>query len=359
MLVVALGWLGLSGCVTIKEGEPTATSVDRISASIPISYEGFKSYIDQGSARAVYEGIWVEATGKYTIGIVRTPEDKVFPVKGFILDSKPKNWRSGEVKIKFRRSLDRGVVTGSLFLENKEEIGATWRVTGELLELVASGNDFLRSVYVKQYPEGSAGFESKPISGSGTAWAISENGIFVTNHHVIDGAKKIWVGFRDSTPMEGRVLISDRRLDLAIIRVDSKSRYYPLPMTASPAENGSRVYAIGFPHTSKLGDQAKISDGLISGQAGFQQDVTRYQISAPINPGNSGGPLLDDRGNVVGVIVEKLSGAESVNFAIKSTYVASLLEQIGMKTPPPNTRITTPVDLANKYKSSILPVWVE
>ncbi len=75
-----------------------------------------------------------------------------------------------------------------------------------------------------------------------------------------------------------------------------------------------------------MGDEIKLTNGIISSKSGFQGDVTSYQISAPIQPGNSGGPLFDSNGNVVGIVNAKLTGAENASYAIKSSYLMNLID---------------------------------
>jgi S1-C subfamily serine protease len=99
------------------------------------------------------------------------------------------------------------------------------------------------------------------------------------------------------------------------------------------------VATIGFPNTKLQGREAKVTRGEISSLAGLHDDPRSFQVSLPIQPGNSGGPLLDQFGNVVGVVVGKLNplvtlnafGAlpENVNYAIKSGLLSSFLEGIG------------------------------
>ena len=124
--------------------------VDSVPASIPTTYAGFKSFLEQNPSTAKYEGIWVESTGQYTLGLISTPTDRQFPYKAFVLESKVATWKPGEVKIKFRQITDGGLATGSLFIRNKAEVGATWRTDGELMELVASPIQDLKVVLVKQ-----------------------------------------------------------------------------------------------------------------------------------------------------------------------------------------------------------------
>ena len=104
-----------------------------------------------------------------------------------------------------------------------------------------------------------------------------------------------------------------------------------------PVEPGLDVVAYGFPYLFTLAAEPKVVTGVVSSTAGYQNDVTMLQHSAPINPGNSGGPLLDRSGLVMGVNTAglgKMLGtdhqAQNVNFAIKSTIVMEFLRSAGV-----------------------------
>jgi S1-C subfamily serine protease len=88
-----------------------------------------------------------------------------------------------------------------------------------------------------------------------------------------------------------------------------------------------------------MGDEVKLTNGIISSKSGFQGDVTSYQISAPIQPGNSGGPLFDGKGNVIGTVNAKHDGAENVSYAIKTSYLINLIDLL--PTPPKFQTIST------------------
>jgi len=89
---------------------------------------------------------------------------------------------------------------------------------------------------------------------------------------------------------------------------------------------------LGYPLRATMGDEIKLTNGIISSKTGFQGDVTSYQISAPVQPGNSGGPLFNDKGELIGVINAKHAGAENASYAIKSSYLMNLLNL--MDSPP-------------------------
>ena len=95
---------------------------------------------------------------------------------------------------------------------------------------------------------------------------------------------------------------------------------------------GSSIFVLGYPLRATMGDEIKLTNGIISSKSGFQGDITTYQISAPAQPGNSGGPLFDKNGNIIGIINAKHFGAENASYAVKSSYLLSLIDY--MDTPP-------------------------
>ena len=101
---------------------------------------------------------------------------------------------------------------------------------------------------------------------------------------------------------------------------------------------GATAATVGFPNIGLQGFAPKLAKGESASLAGAREDARHFQISAPIQPGNSGGALVDERGNVIGVVVAKLSQkaalatsgalAENVNYAVKSSYLLSFLESV-------------------------------
>ncbi len=113
---------------------------------------------------------------------------------------------------------------------------------------------------------------------------------------------------------------------------------------------GSTAATVGFPNVGLQGFAPKLAKGEIASLSGVQDDARHFQISVPVQPGNSGGALVDDRGNVIGVIMAELSQkaalattgtlAENVNYAVKSSYLLSFLESVpefAAKLKEPNT----------------------
>ena len=150
-----------------------------------------------------------------------------------------------------------------------------------------------------------AGSSIASSSSTGTAFAVADGRTYVTNHHVIEGAKVICLQPEGGPPVAAQVLAIDKADDLALLR--SELRAPPLPLaTAAEVQRGMPVLTIGYPHPTVMGLESKVTDGIVNSLTGLRGDRRRFQISVPVQPGNSGGPLLSERGNVLGIVVSKL-----------------------------------------------------
>lgn len=168
---------------------------------------------------------------------------------------------------------------------------------------------------------------------SGTGFALTSDGVIVTNHHVVNGATTIKVrGVKgDFTKLYNAIVITeDKKNDLAIIKIDDINFIglgsIPFLINGKSSDVGTSVFVMGYPLRASMGDEIKLTNGIISSKSGFQGDVTSYQITAPIQPGNSGGPLFDSNGNLIGIVNAKHTRAENVSYAIKSTYLLNLFD---------------------------------
>ncbi len=194
----------------------------------------------------------------------------------------------------------------------------------------------------------------------GTCFLISP-GYLVTNFHCVDGAKEITVKGIDgdfTTKYGASVVATDPSNDLALLRIGNKNlKFLPLPAAigSTGIAQGQKVYALGFPAAKIMGEEVKITEGIISSKSGAGGDISKYQISAAVNHGNSGGPLIDEQGNLVGVIYAKSTIAESAGYAIKGSYLEAFLKNIdGFEYPNlsntmKDTSFTDKVALWKKY----------
>lgn len=164
---------------------------------------------------------------------------------------------------------------------------------------------------------------------SGTGFFINEIGHIVTNYHVIEGCKKIIL---DEDIL--KVVAEDQINDLAILKGTNKNKKYLLFEKDLP-KKGEEILVIGYPFGKDFGNDSKLTMGIISALQGMGNDYTRFQIDAAIQPGNSGGPILNKRGNVIGVAVSSANiqafleqyGTipQNMNFAIQSTTLMMML----------------------------------
>lgn len=329
-----------------------------INPSIPSSFIGFKHYLDGKLNKDDFEGIWESDNGNITFGLINTSEDLRYKYKMFVIENKDNKEDEGLIKINFY-DLSRNDITKAKFTPKDYSIvDLICRTNPKLID--CDSKEFNKNVtFVKIYPTDK--HTSEKTVGVGTAWAISKDGIFVTNAHVIKDAKKIFIGFRDNNPLEARVLMIDNRIDLAIVKINNKRDFLPLPINFNNSNNGTDIAVIGYPLAFTLGDDARITNGIISAQSGLDKDITRYQITASIQPGNSGGPIINMKGEVVGIVVSKLSDTsmQVVNFGIKSIYLNTLLEQLNIKTIQSNEQEINTEEIFKRYKNSVLPIWIE
>lgn len=188
--------------------------------------------------------------------------------------------------------------------------------------------------WIKMFPTENEYKSAAPSTpSSGTGFAISSNGMIVTNHHVVDGATNIIVrGINGdfSRTFKAKVVLEDKNNDLAIIKIDdisfSSLGTIPYVMPFKSSDVGNSIFCLGYPLRATMGDEVKLTNGIISSKSGYQGDITTYQITAPVQPGNSGGPLFDDKGNLIGIINARHLGAENVSYAIKISYLLNLID---------------------------------
>jgi S1-C subfamily serine protease len=174
-------------------------------------------------------------------------------------------------------------------------------------------------------------------TSSGSGFFVSEAGHVMTNAHVVVGCTSLKVMAADLA-VEAEILASDAKRDLALLKIGQPA---PAVATLRPAERqGEAVAVYGFPLSSILSSAGNFTTGGVTALAGLHDDANWLQISAPVQPGNSGGPLLDESGNVVGVVVAKLNAMkfarvtadipQNINLAIKASEAAEFLDAHGV-----------------------------
>ncbi len=169
-------------------------------------------------------------------------------------------------------------------------------------------------------------------TATGTGWIT--HGLIATNYHVISGHHDIKVRFADGREATAFVGQYDEANDVALLRV--AGQLPPgLPLASGEAVIGTDVFTLGYPHTDIMGNNAKLTTGIVNSITGMRDDPRLYQISVPVQAGNSGGPLVNRDGAVVGLVTAKLSAAQvyqwtgdlpqNVNYAVKVSFLEKLL----------------------------------
>jgi serine protease Do len=168
------------------------------------------------------------------------------------------------------------------------------------------------------------------MTGEGSGFFISPDGYAVTNNHVVDHARSVRVTADDGTIYTAKVVGTDKKTDLALIKVDGKKDFSYVKFADQPPRIGDWVVAVGNP----FGLGGTVTAGIVSARgrdigAGPYDDYV--QIDAPINKGNSGGPAFDMNGNVIGVntaIFSPSGGSVGIGFDIPAATAKLVVNQL-------------------------------
>ena len=229
-----------------------------------------------------------------------------------------------------------GVSNPNFIATAVERVGpAVVRIDAE--RMVAEGmpeafqNPFFRRFFGDELPKDGESFPDHTEQGTGSGFILTTNGQILTNAHVIEGATSVRVTMKDGRTFDGSVVGADSVTDVAVIQVQATD----LPMvTLGSTDNlapGQWAIAIGNP----LGLDNTVTAGIISAigrsssQVGIPDKRVQFiQTDAAINPGNSGGPLLNDRGEVIGMNTAIRANAQGLGFAIPIETAKRIADQL-------------------------------
>ena len=193
---------------------------------------------------------------------------------------------------------------------------------------------------------------------TGTGFLVTDDGHMVTNFHVIEDAKSVFIR-HDGKEIPAEVVSVDKKNDVALLKTPINGPAIRLSKTsASVAED---VMTMGYPLISIQGQALKASFGRVNALSGIQDDPNFVQIDVPIQPGNSGGPLMNRSGELVGVVTATLNQfnalreagtlPQNVNYAVKAHHVRTLLKDVAAKDGP--GKPSSFQALAERYKNSV------
>ena len=189
---------------------------------------------------------------------------------------------------------------------------------------------------VREQPSQARSSQPLEETSSGTGFFVSKAGHVLTNAHVVEGCQSVSVQPIGAPRQETYVVSQDRGADLALLRSSTRPSHTAIFRNGKSVRVGNDVIAFGFPLSGLLSDSGNLTKGSITALSGLGDSTSQVQISAPVQAGNSGGPLIDYSGNVVGVVVSKLSALkvaeitgdlpQNINFAIKRRIVEAFLD---------------------------------
>ena len=244
------------------------------------------------------------------------------PVGDFVEEFKPQHslpyklWKRYRVGVAIAASM--GVLAVSLTLHyvsqekfkgQSNQVTAMRRKLDKIQSLISNPNNKPHSSKAYQY--------------GGTAFLINAKGYLITNYHVLEGADSVYVQNRKGDSYKSTLVYSNPSYDLAVLKIEDSSfkMHVKLPYSFShnKPELSEPVFTLGYPR-----DEMVYNQGYLSAVTGFEGDTLNYQISMAVNPGNSGGPILDNKGNVLGILSAKQTSADGVAYAVRSTCLFQL-----------------------------------
>ena len=176
----------------------------------------------------------------------------------------------------------------------------------------------------------------RKAEGFGSAFFVSGAGHIMTNSHVVRGCGSLATA--SGTAL--KFIASDDGTDLALLQAAGTKPPGVATFRHEDAALGESIIVFGFPLAGLLSTAGNVTTGTISATSGIRDNPRNFQITAPVQPGNSGGPLLDQSGNVVGMVVSKLNAMkaanltgdmpQNVNFAIKGREIVAFLNRAGV-----------------------------
>jgi serine protease Do len=179
---------------------------------------------------------------------------------------------------------------------------------------------------------------------TGTGFAVSNDGYLVTNYHVTEGADSVYIQTSKGDYYKASLVSFDAGKDIALLKVEDKHFRFgksEVPYTFSSGKKslGAKVFTLGYP-----GDEVVYNEGYISSKNGFEGDSAQYRLEISAEQGQSGAPVLDARGNIIGIITGKKTESEGTTYAVSSKALLEVLNSL------PND-VNLRIPKANKLQS--------
>jgi S1-C subfamily serine protease len=243
-------------------------------------------------------------------------------------------WRDHHSKISVAASIAIFAILSTLYFTGGLNNNSSYTELGRKVDRLSQSNQTLiRSI--RDIKTGQRQLPSDKYRGTG--FAITSNGLIATSYHVISDNDSVYVQNAAGKSFKVTVIYKEAQNDIAILKITDTAfkglGAIPYTFKRSESDLAESVYTYGYPQDSPV-----YGEGKLTSSNGLNNDTLDYEISVPINPGNSGGPLLDSKGNVIGLVKAKETRLEGVHFALKSGYLLNAIQNI-----PTDSLTHTPV----------------
>jgi S1-C subfamily serine protease len=178
----------------------------------------------------------------------------------------------------------------------------------------------------------------QPGSYTGTAFAVSKEGYFITNYHVTEGSDSLYLQTPSGKYQKAIVVAYDKASDLALLKVLKANKQtvdVPYAFAKSKVNIGSSIFTLGYPD-----EEIVYKEGYISGKNGFEGDTMQYRLEMMAQPGQSGSPIIDSKGTIIGIIAGKDTELDGTTYAVSSSalmrLIASLPSEVHINLPKIN-----------------------
>ena len=178
--------------------------------------------------------------------------------------------------------------------------------------------------------------EDKAITGIGSAFIIDQEGILVSNAHVVRNAKGVIVTNHEGQEFNARILLTNDQQDLAFLKIEdsdfSKLKPVPYGFKKQTVDLAEPIFTLGYPDNKFV-----YGEGYMSSLTGHDGDTLNCQIAVAANPGNSGGPVFNKNGEIVGILSTREIHSEGVVYAIRSKYLLETVQELKNTNPDFNS----------------------
>lgn len=191
--------------------------------------------------------------------------------------------------------------------------------------------------------------DAKVTDVAGTAFMLTSDGYLVTNYHIVKGKKKVTIEQNLEQPVaySADVVATSAKLDFALLKINDKNfaSYPKIPYSISDKNVtlAQKIYTLGYPKNDIV-----YTEGAISSLSGLKSDTMFYQLNIISAPGCSGSPIINDKGELIGILASKNAQAEGETYCVKMKYVLELIEQLKSKKQDINIKTNRNSKLSGK-----------